>query len=377
MPIQVIPYTAEWVPAVLAFNDRMHATGTPWGWFGDPADAWLPARDKKTWREHWLAVEDGALVRGAFALKPHEWQIHGAPQLVVDWQGPVTEGLIDRRWNTLGLRLLREMLKRHPLLYSWGHGGLEQPMLLMLEKLGWLLHRTPFLLRVLRPFRFLRLNGQLRDTRARRAALDAAAFSGAGSIALRALHAARMLGHRRTPQAQAIPFERFEGWADEVWERCAPLYAALACRDADTMNTLLPPGRWPHGIPVRVERDGRTLGWAVLLDTRMHRRRSLRRPARRLRDRLPRGAGGRGGGGGRHSVSCASAASTSWSRTSRTRPGSRASGRTASRRSRIAACSRPPRGCMPPWRRSKRCSAGCISRTWTATVRRVCERRAS
>lgn len=269
MPIQVIPYTAEWVPAVLAFNDRMHRTGTHWGWFGDSVDAWLPARDKKTWREHWLAVEDGALVRGAYALKPHEWRILGEPRLVVDWQGPITEALIDRRWSTLGLRLLREMLKQYPLLYSWGHGGLEQPMLQILGKLGWLLHHTPFLLRVLRPFRFLRLNGQLRDTRARRVALDAAAFSGAGSLGLRALHTARTFGHRRTPPAHAIPFERFEGWADEVWERCAPLYAALACRDADTMNTLLPPDRWPHGIPVRVERDARTLGWAVLLDTRM------------------------------------------------------------------------------------------------------------
>lgn len=269
MPIQVIPYTSEWVAAVLAFNDRMHATGTHWGWYGDPVDAWLPARDKKTWREHWLAVEDGAMVRGAYALKPHEWRIQGASQLVADWQGPVTEGLIDRRWNTLGLRLLREMLKRYPLLYSWGHGGLEQPMLQMLEKLGWMLHRTPFLLRVEHPFRFLRKNRLLRDTPVRRLALDAAAWSGAGAIGLRALHAARALGGHRTRPAQATPFETFEGWADEVWQRCMPLYTALACRDADTMNVLLPKGGWPHGIRLRIARDGKTLGWAVVLDTQM------------------------------------------------------------------------------------------------------------
>lgn len=269
MPIQVVPYTAEWVPAVLAFNDRLHATGTHWGWYGDPVDAWLPARDRKTWREHWLAIEDGALVRGAYALKPHEWSICGEPRLVVDWQGPVTEGLIDRRYNTLGLRLLREMLKRHPLLYSWGHGGLEQPMLQMLEKLGWLLHRTPFLLRVLHPVRFLRRNRLLRDTPTRRLALDLAAWSGAGSVGIRALHAARSIGKPRTPPAQASAFESFDAWADDLWERCAPLYAAIACRDAATMNTLLPPGGWPHGIKLRVERDGRTLGWSVVLDTQM------------------------------------------------------------------------------------------------------------
>lgn len=269
MPIQVVPYTAEWVPSVLAFNDRLHATGTHWGWYGDPVDGWLPARDKKTWREHWLAVEDGSMVRGAYALKPHEWSIRGTPQLVVDWQGPVTEGLIDRRYNTLGLRLLREMLKRHPLLYSWGHGGLEQPMLQMLEKLGWLLHRTPFLLRVLHPVRFLRRNRLLRDTPVRRLALDVAAWSGAGSVGVRALHAARAFGAPRTPPARATVFDAFETWADELWLRCMPRYVAIACRDADTMNTLLPKGAWPPGLKLRIERDGRTLGWSVVLDTQM------------------------------------------------------------------------------------------------------------
>ena len=159
MAIQVIPYSDDWVPAVQAFNDRMHASGTHWGWYTAAEDEWLPRREGvKTWREHWLAIENGDTVRGAYALKPHEWRIAGVPHTVVDWQGPVTEGLIDRRYNTLGLRLLREMLRQYPLLYSWGHGGLEQPLLQMLEKLGWLLHRTPFCLRVLKPARFLRRN---------------------------------------------------------------------------------------------------------------------------------------------------------------------------------------------------------------------------
>jgi hypothetical protein len=268
MAIEVVPYTDAWIGAVLAFNDRMHAGGTHWGWYGSPADDWLPVREgRKTWREHWLAIEDGATVRGAFAYKPHEWRVHQKAQWVVDWQGPVTEGIVDRRFNTLGLRLLREMSKRHPLLYSWGHGGLEQPMLLMLEKLGWLLHPTPFCLRVVRPARFLRRNRYLRTTPARKLALDALAVTGAG--ALRAVHAATALRATRTAPAATEPFERFESWADELWERTADRYDAIACRDAETMNALLPSGRWPHALKLRVARDGRTLGWAACLDTQM------------------------------------------------------------------------------------------------------------
>jgi hypothetical protein len=270
MPIQVVPYTPEWVDGVLAFNARMRAGGTDWGWYASPVDEWLPEREgRKTWREHWLAVEDGACVRGAYGLKPHEWRILGAAQLVTDWQGPVTEGLISRRYNTLGLRLLREMLKQHPLLYSWGHGGLEQPMLLMLDRLGWRLHRTPFLLRVLRPVPFLRRNGYLRTSPGRRLLLDAAAFSGAGWLGLNALHRVAGLRARRSAPAVAEPFDRFEAWADELWQRCAGRYAALAVRDAATMNALLAPGRWPPALKLRVVRGAATLGWAAVMDTAM------------------------------------------------------------------------------------------------------------
>ncbi len=268
MTIQVVPYTAEWVDAVHAFNERMRGTG--WGWYTSPSDPWLPEREgRRTWREHWLAVEDEAAVRGGYGLRPQEWWIRGARELVTDWQGPVTEGLINRRYSALGIRLLREMLRQYPLLYSWGHGGLEQPMLQMLEKLGWLLHPTPFCVRILHPFRFLRHNSYRRGTLARRLALALAAMTGAGSLAAPALHAGLGVFRSRAERASAREFERFEAWADELFERSLPRYAAMATRDAATMNTLLVPGRWPSGVRLRIERDGGTLGWVVVMDTLM------------------------------------------------------------------------------------------------------------
>ena len=268
MAIRVVPHTEAWVDAVLAFNERMHGTG--WGYYVSPIDHWLPERKgKRTWREHWLAVEDGGTVRGGYALRPQEWWILGASRLVTDWQGPVSEGLVNRRYSALGIRLLREMLRQYPLLYSWGHGGLEQPMLQMLERLGWLLHPTPFCVRILHPFRFLRRNRYLRGTLPRRLALDLAAVTGAGSLGAQVLHAGIGVGRSRAVRATAREFDRFEAWADELWERCLPRYAAIATRDADTMNTLLVPGRWPLGVRLRIERDGATLGWAVVMDTLM------------------------------------------------------------------------------------------------------------
>ncbi|MCG8591479.1 MAG: hypothetical protein MJE66_19460 [Proteobacteria bacterium] len=270
MAIEVVPYTEAWTDAVRAFNRRMEEGGVHWRWYESPVDAWVPKEgDQRTWREHHLAIEDGEWVRGAFALKPHEFRCRGEDRTVTDWQGPITEGILSRRYNTLGLRLIRDMLKKYPLLYSWGHGGLEQPMLEMLRRLGWQLHGTPFCLAVVRPFRFLRQNAYLRGTPARRFALDLLAFSGLGGLGLKLLHAALRVRGGGAPAAEAEPFSEFGSWADELWESCRDEYALIAYRDAATMNLLLKDGHWPPAIKLRVRRDGHTLGWVAVLDTPM------------------------------------------------------------------------------------------------------------
>lgn len=273
MPIEIVPFTPAFVGAVRRFNDRMRGTG--WGWYEDPVPGWLPKGEgNRSWREYWIAVEDGAEVRGAFALKPQEWWMGQRVSIVTDWQGPVSEGLVDRRYSALALRLVREGLCRRPLLYTWGHGSRDATILQILRTLdGWTFHWTPLSLRVLRPYRFLRRNRFLRRTAVRRVALDALAFSGVGPIAIRALHAAlgvrapRGIGAGRLVQWEE--FDRFGPWADELWHRVKDRYAVIAVRDSAAMNAIAPAGKWPWGIKLRVRRGPETIGWAIVLDTAM------------------------------------------------------------------------------------------------------------
>lgn len=271
MGIEVVPYTAEWIEAVRAFNGRMESGGARWRWYADPADFWIPARapGQSVWREHYLVVEDGRDVRGAYALKPHEFHCRGERVIATDWQGPITEAAVSPRYNTLLLRLLRDMLRRYPLLYSWGHGDDDQPMLRMLERTGWLLYPTPFCLRITRPARFLRKNRYLRSSSARRAALDGLAASGAGWAGLHALHVALSLRGGRVPAAEAEVVDDFGPWADELWLRCRDRYQFVAIRDAATMNVLVPRGGWPAAIRLRITRGSAVVGWALVLDTEM------------------------------------------------------------------------------------------------------------
>jgi hypothetical protein len=271
MAIEVVPYTAAWIAEVKEFNRRMRAGGTEWGWYESDVDSWIPPRPgQRVWREHYLAVEDGRHVRGAYALKPQEFWLRGAVRVVADYQGPVSEGILSRRYNTLGVRLIRDMLRRRPLLYSWGHGGLEQAMLQMLRSLGWTLVETPACLYVLRPLRFLRRNRYLRATAWQRFALDLLAGTGLGWLGVRALQRARAPWPRAPSGRRVEVVPEFGAWADALWERCRDAYSAIAIRDAATLNALLPAGGWPPGIRLRVWRGAETLGFAVVLDTALH-----------------------------------------------------------------------------------------------------------
>lgn len=270
MPIQIVPHRPELTAAVADFNRRLSEGGSRWSFYTKPEPEWIPPRAGQcVWREYHLAVEDDKDVRGAYALKPQDWWVKGEMHVVTDWQGPFSEGSVDPRYGTLGLRMMRDMLKKRPLLYSWGHGGDDQPVVQMLLKMGWQMHQTPFCLLVLKPHRFLRFNSLLRSTWGRRLVQDVAAWSGAGYVMLKAMHATLRWRYGRRFAGEGHEVPTFGPWADELWERVKGCYSAIAVRDSASMNALLPARGWPPGIRIRVDRGGQTIGWAVVLDTQM------------------------------------------------------------------------------------------------------------
>ncbi len=271
MSITIEPHAPKRSAAVAEFNDRMRKGGSRGGFYVDPEPTWLHRRSgARVWREYYVAVQDDEAVRGAYALKPQEWMIHGRTHLVSDWQGPFSEGAVDPRYGTLALRLLRDMVQKQPLLYSYGHGGNDQAVVQLLHRVGWLVHPVPFCLRILRPTRFLHRNRFLRRSRGRRLLLDLLAWSGLGAVGLHGLHLALRLRSRHRSRVVGIVEPRFGAWADDLWGRCAKHYACLANRDQDMMNTLVPEGGWPRATRLRVERDGATIGWALVMAAQMH-----------------------------------------------------------------------------------------------------------
>lgn len=269
MPIKIVPHSTAFKQRVLDFNDRMRAGGSKWGFYADPDPDWIPKTPgAKTWREYYLAVENEEYVRGAYALKPQQWLVKGKHESVTDWQGPFSEGVIDHRYNSLALRMMREMLKTSPLLFSLGHGGNDEPIVQLLRTLGWTLYEMPLCIKIVRPFRFFRGFRYLRTSSTRKVAFDALAFSGVGAAGVKAFDLINNADAGRN-SAHAIVVASFGNWADELWVRNQGAYACLAVRDREMMNTLLPPKGWPGGTRLKIDDGGKTIGWSVVHRKRM------------------------------------------------------------------------------------------------------------
>ena len=207
----------------------------------------------------WLAVE-GDEVRGGYILRRQTFSFGGETHQVAHYRLPLSEGLVNRAYAPLAVRLVRDALNREAELYALGMGGWEKPLPEMLKRLNWRMAAVPFYFKAPHPYRFLRQIRALRSSAFGRLACDAAAFSGAGWLALWLAGVARRTSGPAPLEAPAS----FAGWADAVWERCRARYAMAAVRDAATLDRLYPPSD-PRFLRVRAAG-----GWAVLLDTAMH-----------------------------------------------------------------------------------------------------------
>jgi hypothetical protein len=247
--MRVAEFTEEWVDAVRAFNQRIAASRQE-----------LPETPRPTLMpgmEVYLATE-GAAVRGGYILRRQKFFAAGKELAVAHYRLPLSEGVVERRYATLGLRLVRDAIAREPLLYCLGMGGWAKPLPQMLKRLGWRMCELPFHFKVLRASRFLRNIRAVRTSIWRKLALDMAALSGAGWLGM------KIIGHgaRLAPQPHEI-VPAFDSWADSIWKQSRDAYPVVAQRDAATLDALYPADD-ARFLRVRVAN-----GWAVLLDTQM------------------------------------------------------------------------------------------------------------
>jgi len=269
MKIEIVPYSRQFEGPVRRFNSRLRADKTRAPAFPEcHVPEWLPkAGNPRVYQEFSLAVDEAAAVRGAYILKHQAFLVNGAVRSIADYHLPISEAIVDSRYNAVGLKLLADAMRKQPRLFALGMGGHEQPLSRMLKALGWTIMEVPFYFDVVRARVFFKNLAPLRTTTLRRAACDLLAATGLGWAAVRV----RRLGLPARGLPWSIAFEeveRFSGWADDLWHASKDRHALIAVRDRDILNTLYPPGS-DRFIRLKVLREGKPIGWAVLLATAM------------------------------------------------------------------------------------------------------------
>jgi hypothetical protein len=265
--LRFVPYTEAERPAVLAFNDRMLAGRAP-------TDFVLPdlpnAADRDpgaaiAWTKY-IAVDAEDAVRGGFLLMQQPGWLGGASVGVANYQAPVSEGILNPRYATVGLRMLRFMERQWPYSFFVGMGSADRPLPRLLAATGWSVREVPFFFRIVRPRRVLRELRPLHAHTWSRLGARIAAETGAGWLCARALHARAPI--RASSALQMEPLRAWGGGIDGLWERTRHECAFAVTRDRATLRALYPLHDRRYSAYAFTS-GGMLRGWAVVAETAM------------------------------------------------------------------------------------------------------------
>jgi hypothetical protein len=269
MPITIRPYNDDDIEAVRQFNGRIRAGGLLTQFPLSPVPAWLPKiPGRRLFQEHFLAVERDGVVRGGYVLKHQDFWLKNRMVSLADFQLPISEGVINKSYPQVAVQLLRHAMLEQPLLFGLGMGGYDQAVTRLLQAAGWSMFSVPFFFRVRRPAAFLENLTHLRRNREVRWALDALRVTGLGWLGVHGMQAIHGRGGRLDAAIGIEQTDEFSGWIDDLWEKQKGKYGLTAVRDCEVMRILYPKEE-ARFIRLKITRQSRPIGGAVLLDSRL------------------------------------------------------------------------------------------------------------
>ena len=264
MTIELATVTSADIPAIRAFNARLAMADAGFELPESPRSLGVPREEgAPVWHEIYVA-RDGSEIRGGYALK-RELLNTGDEQIEIwNFQIPLSEGIVNKAYATLGIRLLQDASAKHSHLYCLGMGSLQRPLPQLLKRFKWTVEEVPFRFRVLRANGFLRNIEFMRANPKRRMALDFARFTGTGALGVVAWRVrARMTAPAYPTDFTTSDVAWFGEDADAVFTAHAGKYGAVIDRSAAALNVRFP-AHDKRLIRMVVRLGGQVVGWLVL-----------------------------------------------------------------------------------------------------------------
>lgn len=260
---------ADDADAVRQFNARLAHGGVSFAFPAEPVELMPAGTTGDAPYQTAYVLADGSAVHGGYILKPERIFAGSAWVAAGNYQLPLSEGIIDRKYALVGLQLLKDALAREPRLYCLGMGGTARPLPQLLSRLGWAVSEVPFLFRIEHPGAFTREIRWLRQRARLRILLDTAYRTGVltGMVGLarmrRRLSGPRLPANVSIDQVPELPSD-----IDELFSRVRGDYGLLCDRTEAAMRQKLPP-RDPKLVRLVLSRSGKLDGWIALSLSRL------------------------------------------------------------------------------------------------------------
>jgi hypothetical protein len=267
--MEIVPYSTEHREAIARMNAKLAAAGSEWQFPAKEPPS--EAHGLPIWNDSFIAFEADEAY-GGYILKHQQFFAAGRPLEVGNLQLPVSLGQVDGAFARVSAALLIDVLRRSPLCYSIGLGSEETQFAKLLSAAGWGHTAVPFYFSVKSANRFARNIRLGPDRRRMQTVLRTLGRIRLAAVALRLRGSVRSRGVSRGPRrspANVQELPRFDGSVDEPFEAHAASYSLVGDRRAAALNAFYPEDDRRY-IRLVVSTEGRTLGWVLALNTRMH-----------------------------------------------------------------------------------------------------------
>ena len=264
MPALIREMLREDTEGIREFNSRLEKAGIT---FAFPVDSSrLMKKDPGVDAPYQAAyvLSDGSAVRGGYILKYEKIFTGGQDFSVGNYQLPLSEGIVDRKYAIVGVQLIKDALGRQPRLYCLGMGSTARPLPRLLAKLGWTVSKVPFMFRIENAGNFTREIRWLRHNAGLRFLLGFVRNTGilAGIVGLARLR--RRVFGPRMPQGICVAEVRdLPEEIDELFSSVRDDYGLMCDRRAAAMRMRLP-ARDPKLLRIVLRRSGKVAGWVVV-----------------------------------------------------------------------------------------------------------------
>jgi hypothetical protein len=252
--------------ATRRFNARLRAARAPVDFFFPETVSVVAAGFPLVSKRYYVVLE-GDEVRGGAYLQDQPMLVGGTVCNVRNIQSPLSEGIVNSKYSSVALFMMKELERHNPFLYSIGMGSELNRYPRLLKALGWTVATVPLFFRVRRASQFIRNLQLLRRNSFRRLASDVSAYSGLGPLMIYAYQAIN--AKRAIPAASYDRVHRFDGWADEIWD-VARREISFSIEHTSTVLNVLFPVKCERLSRIRIIVDGVAVGWAALLISNFH-----------------------------------------------------------------------------------------------------------